>query len=174
MNVLALMSGNVPLVAIQLSALKIDDTVVLNFVRVLDQRQLRKDDVIDFELQTVDRGYWVQKSSDQSMRVADEVLAIINKTAQPAQQLNYVRHYVGLTDGVKSRNFIYFRPRRRFLRVLIPDGGNEERAARFDEAGLEAEQTADLLAFNISSADLSKHKDLISSIINEVVAEQRR
>ena len=45
LNLIALLAGTVPLVAIQLNALRVgDNNVVLNFVRVLDQRLLRRDD----------------------------------------------------------------------------------------------------------------------------------
>jgi hypothetical protein len=107
-----------------------------------------------------------------SLKAHPEILGLISKTATPQQNLNYNKHYVGLTDGTRSRNFIYFRPRRQFLRVIIPDGWNEGRAARFDEAGLEAEQSDDKLVFNLSSSDLTKHRALIETVIDEVVAEQ--
>ena len=47
LNVVALFAGTVPLVVIQLNALVVGDNVVLDFVRVIDRRQLRRDDVTD-------------------------------------------------------------------------------------------------------------------------------
>jgi hypothetical protein len=49
---------------------------------------------------------------------------------------------------------------------------NEDRAARFDEAGLEAEQNDDKLTFNSSGPDLAKYHDLIAPVVEEVVSEQ--
>ena len=46
-----LLAGTVPLVAIQINALAVDGKIVLDFVRVLDQRLLRRDDVADSKLQ---------------------------------------------------------------------------------------------------------------------------
>lgn len=172
LNVLSLLAGTVPLVAIQINALQVGAHLVLNFVRVLDQRLLRRDDVAESKLQTVDRSYWVQKSASAVIQVADDLLAIINEKAGPKQQLNFNKYYIGLSDGTRSRNFIYFRPRKKFLRVLVPSGWNEERAARFEDAGLEAEQNDDKLVFNLSSADLKKHRELVVSVIHEIVAEQ--
>ena len=42
LNVIALLAGTVPMVAIQLNALSFGGNIVLNFVRVLDQRLLRR------------------------------------------------------------------------------------------------------------------------------------
>ncbi|MEN6407601.1 MAG: hypothetical protein ABFC77_14160 [Thermoguttaceae bacterium] len=40
LNVMALLSGSIPLVAIQLNALRIDEHLILDFIKVLDQRDL--------------------------------------------------------------------------------------------------------------------------------------
>jgi hypothetical protein len=172
LNVLALLAGTVPLVAIQINALAVGGQIVLDFVRVLDQRLLRRDDVADSKIQPVGREYWVEKSSAPIMHMADEMLTIINEKADPKQQLNFNKYHIGLTDGTRSRNFIYFRPRKKFLRVVAPGGWNEDRSARFEEAGLEAEQNDDKLVFNLSPTDLTKHRDLIAAIIHELVAAQ--
>jgi hypothetical protein len=47
LNVISLLSGSIPLIAIQLDALRVGDNVVLNFVRVLDQTELRLDDTVE-------------------------------------------------------------------------------------------------------------------------------
>jgi hypothetical protein len=135
LNVVALLAGTVPLVAIQINALVVGDNVVLDFVRVLDQRLLRRDDVADSKIELTDRAYWVEKSAIPIMQIVDEMLNIINEKADPKQQLNVNKYYIGLTDGLRSRNFIYFRPRKKFVRVTVPGGWTEDRSARFEEAG---------------------------------------
>ena len=174
LNVLALLAGTVPLIAIQVSALKVGgEHVVLDFVRVLDQRQLRRDDEADTKLISVDRSYWTERSTPAVLKLADEALEIINERAEPKQQLNYNKHYVGLTDGVRSRNFIYFRPRKKFLRILIPNGWTQERADALDEAGIDGSQNSGNLRINIAASDLKKHRELLAGIIYEVVGEQK-
>jgi hypothetical protein len=172
LNVVALLAGTVPLVAIQINALVVGDNVVLDFVRVLDQRLLRRDDVADSKIELTDRAYWVEKSAIPIMQIVDEMLNIINEKADPKQQLNFNKYYIGLTDGLRFRNFIYFRPRKKFVRVTVPGGWTEDRSARFEEAGVDAEQSNDKLVFNLSPNDLSKSRDLIASIIHEIVAAQ--
>jgi hypothetical protein len=172
LNVVSLLAGTVPLVAIQINALVAGDNVLLDFVRVLHQRLLRRDDVGDSKIQLTDRAYWVEKSALPIMQIVDDLLAIINEKADPKQALNFNKYYVGLTDGTRSRHFIYFRPRKKYVRVTIPGGWTEDRSARFEEAGVDAEQVDDKLVFNLTGADLTKHHDLIASIIHEIVAAQ--
>ena len=71
LNVLALLAGTVQLVVIQINALQVADHIVLDFVRVLDQRLLRRDDTVEAKLQPADRPYWVQKSSAQIIDMAE-------------------------------------------------------------------------------------------------------
>src|SRR6266545_4108002 len=167
LNVLSLLAGTVPLIAIQLNALQVGDQVVLDFVRVLDQRLLRRDDVVESRLQTVDRSYWLQKSSPQVIQIADEVLEIINEVSETKVQLNYNKYYIGLTDGTRSRAFIAFRARKKHLRVAMAAGWTEERSARLEEGGLEPEQKGDLLIINITMSELKKNRELIASVIQE-------
>ena len=172
LNVIGLLSGTVPLVAIQLNALSVGDNVVLNFVRVLDQRLLRRDDTSITKIQSVDRSYWINKSKEPIIQLADEVLGIINEKAQTQQQLNYNKYYIGLSDGTRAKNFIRFKPFKKSLRVIIPGGWSEERSARFEEAGLEADEKNGKLIFNLSPADLKKNSELVNSVIHEVVGQQ--
>ena len=173
LNVIGLLAGTVPLVAIQLNALSVGDNIVLDFVRVLDQRLLRRDDTTVVTLPNVDRAYWIQKASESVIRMADELLEIINEQAEPKQHLTFNKHYIGLSDGARSKNFIKFRPRKNFLRVVIP-GEWTARTAQLEEAGIDAEQmnNPERLRFKLSSAELKKHRELVAAVIHEVVVAQ--
>ena len=172
LNVIGLLAGTVPLVAIQLNALAVGEHIVLDFVRVLDQRLLRRDDVTVSNLQPADRSYWTEKSTPQIIEMADQLMEIINEKAALKQELNFNKYFIGLSDGTRSRNFIYFKPRKKWIRVIIPGGWNEDRSARFEEAGLEAEQKDNQLVFNLSPDDLKSHHELVAAVIHEVVTAQ--
>ena len=57
---MSLLAGSMPLVAIQLNALRVGDHIVLDFVKVLDQRALREDDTVERNDRNgnADRGTW--------------------------------------------------------------------------------------------------------------------
>ena len=60
LNVMSLLAGRIPLVAIQLTALRVGNMIVLDFVKVLDQRALREDDTVERNDRNgnADRGTW--------------------------------------------------------------------------------------------------------------------
>ena len=88
LNVLSLLSGTVPLIAIQLNALKVGDEVVLHFAKVLDQRSLRADDSGEEEGIVATRQYWVGRSSEPLIDLTDKLVEMINKLAPRRYQAN--------------------------------------------------------------------------------------
>lgn len=171
LNVIGLLAGTIPLVAIKLNALEVEGNIVLNFVTVIDQRSLRRDDTSVVVDQPTDRSAWLKKSSEPVMGVVDSILAIINEKAKRKQQPNYNKHYIGLTDGTKTKNFMRFRPWRNFLTVFIPGEWTHEELDDFEDAGLLADETNGNLRLRLSPADFAKHKELISTKIHAVVGQ---
>jgi len=100
LNVLSLMAGTIPLVVIQLNAIQVDSDLLLSFVRVLDQRSLRRDDEADTKLVSVDRTYWMDKSNASILALADDLLSLINETAEPKQHLNYMRLSIAIRPTI--------------------------------------------------------------------------
>jgi len=171
LNVLALMAGNIPLIVIQLNALKLDDKVVLDFVRVLDQRLLRKDDETEKKLAPVDKAYWNERSTPKIVAMLDELLELVNLTAKPKQVLNYNRYYVSVTDGVRSRFYIWFKPKKKFVHVLASLTVAEAWPEKFDEAGLSSGVEEDGVRVTLAPGDEKKHRDLLTALFARAVED---
>lgn len=171
LNILSLLTGTLPLIAIQLQALTIEDRIILSFTTVLDQRSLRRDDITEVRPAPSDRTDWVKRSSETVMQTADDVLKIINQHTKTTYQLNFNKHYIGLSDGVRSRNFIHFRPRKAHLRVIMPNSWNDANVNQIQEAGLEAEQNNDRLLFNLTPAELKSQNAVVTKLIATIVEQ---
>src|SRR5713226_1797802 len=71
LNVISLFSGTVPFVAIQVNGLMVEGKLVLNFVKVLDSRTLRKDETAELKERAVtDRPFWIAKASPATVELA--------------------------------------------------------------------------------------------------------
>jgi hypothetical protein len=103
LNVLSLFAGSIPLMAIQLNALKLGDQIILDFVNVLDRVSLRRDDEAEVSTAPADRNYWNSRATPLTVEMADKVMEIMNTKAEPKQRLKYNRYYIGLHDGTRSR-----------------------------------------------------------------------
>lgn len=140
LNVMAMMSGSIPMVAIQINALQVHEHVVLDFVQVLDLTELRSDDTDNDGGGggTVERPYWDAKAGQQLMGVCDDLLAMVNEFASAPQEFNYLRNYMGLKSGGVVRNAVYVSPKstRNLVNVDFRVENRDELKAKLEEAGV--------------------------------------
>jgi hypothetical protein len=172
LNVLSLLNGQIPLIAIQLNALKVGNQIVLDFVRVMDRVSLRADDISETTAEPADRDYWVKRSSAAVLKVVDECLKVVNQKANPTQNLNYNKYFIGLNDGIRSRNFVHFRPKKQFLHVLAQIEDKQAWITRFEEHGLPATAEGDrFLKVTIKPSEFEKHEALMAGLLTVAVDE---
>jgi hypothetical protein len=175
LNVISLFSGSVPIVAIQVNAFKVDDKLVLNFVRVLDSRKLRTDDLTEVRARDADRQYWISKASADTLEVADKCLAIINKIAKSQRTLNYKKRFIGLHDGIRSGNFVTFKPRRSLLRIKFESLSNVEQwKKRLDDSGLEVNDRNEQIRIMLPPKDFEERRGLLTEMLEAAVREYEK
>src|SRR3989441_8980621 len=98
LNVISLFNGSIPLVAIQMSAIRLGDSVSLICSKVLDEMRLGLVDE-DEEVQAVtDRSYWEVRASKHTLAMADEMLEVV-RALDPDLELKYNKFYIGLAKG---------------------------------------------------------------------------
>jgi len=136
LNVIQLLNGTIPLVAIKMTAYRNGDDVSLTFVKVLDELRYGLVDDDEPVAEPTDRGYWEQRSSKASLGLVDTLFDLI-KPIEPTAQLKYNRYYIGLSVKGSARNFIHFRPQKRAAVVKIKLGRNPEVDNLIESAGLE-------------------------------------
>ena len=75
LNVISLFNGSIPLIALQMQALKVGDNLTLVFSKVVDEL-LRGavDEDEDAEAAPTDRPYWEARATRQTVQLADELL----------------------------------------------------------------------------------------------------
>ena len=162
------------MITIQLNALKVDDQIVLDFVRVMDRYSLRRDDEIEAKLTATDRNYWNKRSSDTILKMVDEALEIINEKASPMQRLNYNKYYIGLDDETRSRNFVIFIPKKQFLHILPEVAEKERWAERFEEEGVSATVKERRVRVTMKPRELEKQRPLLVELLHQAVDEFQR
>src|SRR4028119_1081311 len=77
LNVISLFNGTIPLIALQMQALKVGDNHTLVFTKVLDELSRGVvDEDEDAEAAPADRTYWEQRGTKQTLALMDEMLEI--------------------------------------------------------------------------------------------------
>ena len=134
LNVVSLFNGNVPFIAIQMKAIKIEGVITLFFTTVLDVLTLGTEE--EDEAEVVDRKYWESKGSKDSLKLADAILTIVDKVA-PGFALKYNKHYIGLSTQGISKNFISMTPRKKAIILAAKLPQAEETQALLEQTDMD-------------------------------------
>jgi len=166
LNVISLFNGFIPLIAIQLNAIKIGEQISLISTTVLDQMTLGLVDEEE-EQEKTDRAYWEKRGTKATVSMADEVLKII-KEFQEGFELNYNKFYIGLTQNGQSNNFVILRPKKAFLRLEIRLSRTDDVEEKITETGLDLmdyDSRSGRYRIRLIKNDIKKHAEILKEIL---------
>ena len=173
LNVIGLFNGTIPLIAIRMSALQLNDSVSLLFTTVLDQMRLGLVDEDEEVHEATDRAYWEARGSKATVAMADELLDIL-KPMSPQLELKYNKFYIGLAKDGQPNNFVVFRPQKTAIRVDVRLDKTDSTESLVEAAGL------DLLDYDskwrryrirLQKGDLKKHADVLRQLFEAAYRE---
>jgi hypothetical protein len=166
LNIISLLNGFIPLIAIQLNAIQIGDQIALIFTVVLDHR-LGLAPEEEEEQEVTNRAYWKKRSSKTTVDMADEVLGLL-KTFDQELALKYNKFYISVSKGNKPFNFVIFRPKKTSLGVEPKLKKAEEIEILLDAAGLdvlEYDTRNQRYRIRFSKEEIQKHQRLLKKIL---------
>lgn len=165
LNVISLFNGIIPFIAIQMKALRVHDGLSLFFTTVIDELHLGTDE--DDEQEMVDRKYWESRGTKESVKLVDNIFGII-ETVAPGYSLKYNKHYIGLSKGGISQNFVSFVPRKKVMLLSVKHEQTEEIEQLISESDF------DVLAYDrqwkqyrlrLTKKDIENSKDALVKLI---------
>ena len=137
LNVIQLFNGQIPLIALKMTAYQIGEEFALTFVKVLDELTFGLVDEDEPLAQPTDRSFWEEKlGSNKTLDLADQLLRLVNDVEKHAN-LKYNRHYIGLEVGGAPFNFVKFKPTKAVVTMMIKLPEETESAERLEGAGFD-------------------------------------
>lgn len=167
LNVISLFNGVIPMVAIQMSALRHDGKVGLIFTTVLDQMILGLVDDDEEVQETTDRAYWETRSSKKSLQMADRLLEIAQQF-DPELELKYNKFYIGMARHGIADNFLSFHPKKAFIRLETRLKRSSELDDQLDQAGLDLmdyDSRQGRYRIRLQAAEIDEHRELLTQLI---------
>jgi hypothetical protein len=169
-NVIWLLNRSLPIIAIQLNALRVDGKLLLHFSKVLDIYEPPVLVAMDEEPsgKAVDRQVWERRSSPSAMALFDRFMKLLSDKGIVVQS-RYRQDTIALAG---KKNFAHITPRKTGSCLLtiyehVPKDALEAGRSKLEEAGVQVR----LLASGALSVSLSSDKLENSS---EVLAELMR
>lgn len=134
-NVISLFHKSIPLIAIQMNAVKLGNQISLVFTKVLDLTSLYAEDDEE-NAEVTDRSYWEKRSSKEMLDYCDKFLELIH-TFDPSFELKYNKSYIGLAQQGQPNNFVAFKPKKSVIHFNIKMYQSEEIENKFQEKKLD-------------------------------------
>src|SRR3990172_2476366 len=169
LNVISLFNGQIPLVALQMSALRTGDSLGLVFTKVVDQLNLGLVEEDEETHEVTDRAYWETRGSDKTVALADAMLELVKKF-DPALELKYNKFYIGLARGCVPNNFVVFRPAKTFLRFEPRLERSDATQQQLEEAGLDVmdyDERWGRYRIRLTPEDLRKNHEVLVRVVEE-------
>jgi hypothetical protein len=169
LNVASLFNGAIPLIAIQMRAIQVGESVSLLFTKVLDERPvgLEEDEGDDAKAAT-DRTYWETiRGTKETVGIADKFLQDIRSFA-PGIELKFNKFYIGLAKGDVPDNFVIFRAKREFITVECRIDRNEDLDKEIAASGVDAmpyDARWGRYRVRVTSKDLPRHREFLVNLI---------
>ena len=172
LNIIGLFNSSIPIIAIQLNALQVNDNLVLDFVKVLDEVTVGEEE--DEVTVKKDRMYWDNKANKESIKAVDECSEIL-KEIDPELMLGYTQNYIGLIKRNRPINFVIFLPKQKFVKVEIKVSDKEKWSQRLEERDFEIiplKSTTRRIKFRLGKADVAQNRDFLREIFQESYNER--
>jgi hypothetical protein len=136
LNVIALFNGSIPLVAIQINAVKFGDNISLVCSTVLGEVRLGLVDEDEEVQEVTDRAWWEKRGTKATLAMTDELYGMI-KTFDPSVELKYNKFYIGLARNGQPSNYVIFSPKKDWLKMEIRLERSDETLKQLEDAGLD-------------------------------------
>lgn len=164
LNVISLFNGNIPLIALQLTAFEQEGGVGLIFTRVLDEVSPgMAEDEEEAAASPMTRSDWETKASPQTVKLADQILENLKEVDQTLE-LNFTKHYIGLKRSGMPFNFLTFVPKKQRTHVAVKLPKTTEVDQIIENSGIEKLQyDSQWHNYRLALApdELKTHRDLI-------------
>lgn len=170
LNVIALFNGSIPLIALQMQALKVGEHITLVFTTVMDElsRGLIDEDE-DAQAAPTDRNYWENKATKATVGIADQLLEIAREF-DPELSLKYNKFYIGLAKNEQPFNFAIFLPRKNSVVIQLKLPRADETEKRIETAGLETleyDTRSGGYRIRLNKDDLKKHSEVLKALMHD-------
>ena len=171
-NVIRLLNRAIPMLAIQLSAFVIDESIVLHFTRVLDTYEFGADVEDEESGERADRAYWEKRASRESLEIVDSLLSLVH-AAKEEQRVTYNRGHIAI--GTSGYNFVWCHPRRAsshcHLHVKVPADQRPNLIEKLEGVGIDAANRGrSAIRLRITKKDINENRAALEELLR--VAEE--
>ena len=165
-NVISLLNGAVPIVALQLNAFQVDSNVILNFTKVIDIPEPSPEEE-QGTVEQADRAYWESYSNARSLSVVDKMILLVPNSHGDVR-VTYNKSHIAV--GTSGRNFLWCHPRKAashcHMQIRWGEEARDEIVERLDEVGVFARPRGEYITLRINQKELAEYEELVRELVS--------
>jgi len=157
-----------PLIVIELSALQIGEHLTVKCTKLFDGTGGGEEE-LGGEEETLTRDYWIKRASALSVELTEKILPIL-KQSEEDTTLTFKKHFIGLAIGNRAENFIYFSPKKEFVRVAARVGDVDGWSKKLTAAGfdlLNSNESESRVKFRLTQSLFESNQKLLAELCDE-------
>ncbi len=165
LNVISLLNGAIPLIAIQLKGVKVNHAFTLIATRVVDLATLGTEE--EDEGDPVDRAYWERLVSQPSLSIMDDIIKMA-EDVQSGLNTKYNKGYISLASSNGARRFLTLGPRKK--PYVLTDWYFEldkDITDQLDNAGIKYDTQLGRYRLWVYQNDVKQHGDMLRGFIDK-------
>ncbi len=164
LNVISLFNGFIPLIAIQVKAVKIGQSISLFFTKVLDENKF---DLLeeDAASEPTDKDYWEKRATKESVKLTERIMAALDEATEE-YHLKYNKHYIGMAKNNVANNFISFVPRKSAVLLHFKLEETDELDSLIEASDLDSltyDKQWNQYRFRIKESDLKNNLEVLKT-----------
>jgi hypothetical protein len=173
-NIISLLNGAVPLIAIQFSAFEIDGKVVLHFTTVLDLPEPESEEQV-LGSEKVDRLYWEKRSNPESMKLVDRIVSLVPTKSGPPR-ITYNKFHIAV--GTTGKQFLWLHPRKSaflYMNLKLEGQDREMMLQELGEVGIDSGLSGGgrVMKLLLTAKELAQHEALVRKLVEECERQSR-
>jgi hypothetical protein len=174
LNVVSLFNGTIPLIVIQMRALRVGGAFTLVFTTVVSEmtRGLVDEDE-DEEAAPATRADWESRAAREIVALADDLFAPF-RSRDPTLSLKYNQSSIGVAKNGLAYNFVSFFPKRKFLKMAIRLEKSAEWDEKLEKAGFDVMDYTRWGAYQLrlTKEDVLSQSALLESLMAAALAQR--
>jgi hypothetical protein len=168
LNVISLFNRSIPIIAIQMKALRNGSNVGLYFTTVLDLTHCRPVEEDDETDAVADRGYWEDKVGKEQLSLIDDLYELSDQLFKN-RIIQFKKRRIVLSRKDRSGGGIAFLPRQNFTLCQIPLEQNDEKTKKLENSGIDMMRYKyQRYRLRLRPGDISKHKEIFKEILQDL------
>lgn len=166
MNVISLFNGSIPLIALQLSAYKYGKDIAFVFTKIIDRLDLGTEE--EEELVITDRNYWENTKSTKNMMKNVDLIYKDLEDLISGYELKYNKFYIGLSINGIAKNFIAFKPMKKFMYLRFKGHEDIEISKQLEDTGLDFSYDSKWKRYDVKINNFEEYQENRELFINMV------